>query len=501
MKHLLLVLVLVVTGHCINAQSTFEKRLEFELKDGYESETVIEFGKNGFLLRSVSEEDMDDKYEWKFDRYDTDLELVRTVNIFLERRMYINATYNTKTMSHMLFRDKSGRFNMVSVDASSLEITRVQGMLPKGFYPGNMVITGDFAYVLGRIKRSSCLLAMNWRTGETKVIPVNIAGYKPKQLGFDHFEVLENTGEVFLFVKARIKKLYKTYAVILGPNGEKKDVFDLSGSLGRSTVKVTVSNTGDDRYIYTGTYSSTKANASHASEGLFFCEVNEGKVNFANYYNFLDLKNFLSYLPDRKQEKIEKKKARKKKRGEEMKLNYLIAAHEVMVVDDGYLFLGEAYYPTYRTETTTTYVNGKPTTTTRSVFDGYQYTHAVLAKFSRKGDLVWDQSFEMWPYYKPFYAKKFISASISNEGIDMVFASYNRIISKSVGFDGAVLADSRSNELELSYEGDKARYTFTNLDYWYDNYFIAHGTQTIKNKTDDNVKRKRKVLFITKLKY
>ena len=40
--------------------------------------------------------------------------------------------------------------------------------------------------------------------------------------------------------------------------------------------------------------------------------------------------------------------------------------------------------------------------------------------------------------------------------------------------------------------------TFSNIDYWYDNYFIAYGIQKIKNKSGD-VQKKRKVYFINKI--
>ena len=96
----------------------------------------------------------------------------------------------------------------------------------------------------------------------------------------------------------------------------------------------------------------------------------------------MSLNKFLEYLPARKQAKVERKQKRKEKKGKEMNINYLIASHDIIKKGDKYIMLGEAYYPTYRTETRTD-ANGN--VTYRTVFDGYQYTHAVVAGFDKDG--------------------------------------------------------------------------------------------------------------------
>jgi len=202
---------------------------------------------------------------------------------------------------------------------------------------------------------------------------------------------------------------------------------------------------------------------------------------------------------------LPKRKKRRRLKGKEFNLNYRIAAHGIIKVKDEYLFLGEAYYPTYRTETYTTasVVNGVSTTQThtRQVFDGYQYTHAILALFDKDGRLLWDRTFEMWSAYKPFHVKRFISMAEQNQNsLKLVFASGKNIISKSFDFEGNVVNDFESGEIKTNYDGDKALRSFSNLDYWYDNYFIAHGFQKIKNE-DEQLKRKRKVYFISKIEF
>lgn len=142
-------------------------------------------------------------------------------------------------------------------------------------------------------------------------------------------------------------------------------------------MDVSASSFKNDLNFYVGTYSEKYI--SSVSEGLFLCLAQKENPQFIKFYKYLDLENFLNYLPKKKKEKIEKKKEKKEGKGKDFKINYRIAAHNVIELDDGYLFLGEAYYPTYRSEPIpeTIMINGRMQNVTRyrTVFDGYQYTH------------------------------------------------------------------------------------------------------------------------------
>lgn len=214
-------------------------------------------------------------------------------------------------------------------------------------------------------------------------------------------------------------------------------------------------------------------------------------------------------MTDRTQERIEKKIKNKKEKGKTLNIKYHLALHEMQQVNDGYIFLGEAFYLTYRTESQTIYVNGSPQTQTYSVFDGYQYTHAILIKFDLEGNIDWDQIFKMWPNNKPFYIKKFISIDKENKnnGLYFVFADGSKIVSKAFNLDGGLIYEKTSDDIENLYEGDKTKWAISNIDFWYNGYFISYGTQKIKNTNgvkdnkDKSVKKKRKVYFINKIAY
>ncbi len=482
------------------AQINYENRLEFDLRDGYGSERIIEFGEEGFILFSKKTELVERQRERKFDMYSTDLELENTKTLLVDRdySLYESAVLDNRFFS--FYKTRQGDYILHSIEAGSLEQTNVSGKLSKKAIVKTMVVMGSYVYLHLIEKKSDYIFVINWRNGRSIETPIEIKGFKNKNLKKIRLQVIEDTEEVLLFMRAnRNKKESDVYVLQFDEEGKKKGQFKLTESIEKNFSSISASPIDDDHYVFTGTYSTKGATTS---QGLYFCEAEEGKVNYVEYYNFADLENFFKYLPKRKQEKIEKKKKRKKERGKELSYSYYIADHKIIELDDGYLFLGEAYYPTYRTETYTTYVNGQPVTRTRRVFDGYQYTHAILSKFDKYGEMVWDQIFEMWPSYKPFSVKRFISiADGDQDALNLVFASRGRITSKSFDFDGEILADNTSEEIQTNYEGDKTKSSFTNINYWYDDYFIAYGSQTIKNKEDKKIKRKRKVYFITKIQY
>lgn len=503
MKNIFLILTInLFISISSKSQISFEKRVEIDLIDGYNNEAVFEFGKDGFIMSSKKRE-ITSKAEWKFEKYNTELKLIQTKNILLDDKFSVEKTFTNDKRLHFLFKDRVGNFSIVTIESSDLKVTQVNGAFSeKGWLViEDMSILGDYAFFSVSIKRSPFLYLVNWKTGEKSLMPILVGNISPKKMSIINLQVLEGSNELVVTVKAKIdKRKSDLYVIHINNEGSKEDAFNLTKNVEENIIDVSAFRLDEDKYIYTGNYSTV---TTSSSEGLLFCQTDENKIDFIEFYSFLDLENFLSYLPEKSQRKIEKKKEKKEKKGKELKINYKIASHEIIVLDDGYLFLGEAYYPSYRRVPYKTHVkeNGRMVTKieTKEVFDGYQYTHALLVKFDKKGKLLWDEIFEMWPAYKPLYAKRFISIIEKREDlIKLVFASGNNIISKSIDFNGFILQDIKSEEIQTNFEGDKVKSSFSNINHWYENFFIAYGNQKIKNLDD---KTRRRVYFFQKIKF
>lgn len=503
MKTLALIFVLVISLSAMS-QISYDKRLEFNLNDGYDKEKIYEFGEKGFVMTSVGDVvSFSDRY-YRYELFDKNLELFKSDSVLLDKKLRADETVSTKDYLHTFYKDAKGNFSLVSISADDLAVVKVDGELPKKVYVSDMAVLGDYAYFKSNIKRTPYLFSINWKTGKQTPILLSLNKVRSKDIQLVGFQLLEDSDEIMLYARVKAgKKKYDMYVICLDGNGKKTDVYNLTAGIDENIIDVSSYNAGGGKYIFTGTYS---VNNAFFSEGIFFCKANGSTIEDIEFCPYAGLKNFLSYLPEKQQKRIEKRKKRKESNGNEFVLNYSIAAHDIIVREDGYLMLGEAYYPTYRTETetVTTTVNGVTTTSThtKSVFDGYQYTHAVLVKFGLDGRKQWDQSFEMWALYKPYHVKRFISVSVDDDKlIKMVFANSSKIVSKIVDNDGYVIQDKVYDEIKTSYSDDVTKRSFSNIDYWYGNYFIAYGSQRIKNVEDENVKRKRNVFFISKIRF
>ena len=134
-----------------------------------------------------------------------------------------------------------------------------------------------------------------------------------------------------------------------------------------------------------------------------------------------------------------------------------------------------------------------------SVFNGYEYTHAFIARFSDKGELLWDQCFEMHPFERPMYVKRFIKISEqTKDDIAMIFASGNYVFSKVFNYDGKIISDKKVELITTGKDTEKTNWTTSNADYWFDNNFLVYGSQRVKDTED---KSRRKVFFVNKMSF
>lgn len=73
---------------------------------------------------------------------------------------------------------------------------------------------------------------------------------------------------------------------------------------------------------------------------------------------------------------------------------------------------------------------------------------------------------------------------------------------KAVHVTNGVISEKNYGEIETEKEGDVIKWTGqTNSVYWYDNYFLVFGRQKIKNKENEDGKKKRTVFFLSKISF
>ena len=504
-KSIVFLLFAVALIKPIKAQLQFETRLEIDLKeDEYFGHKVYMFGEAGFVIRSIEGGFGKKNRQIKYDSYNNKVEFQK--NIFLEinsKKSNLYDVFSTEKHIVEMTYDMTGTMNLQVLNGTTLDIAKFSMDAPKGIKNIRSHFAGDYVISVMKSKKSFSVMTINILTGSSHVQTIAIAEIKPSDMILESISSMDNSNEAIVCIdvlnknKKESGKRTNTYMAVIDCENGRNKIIDINSKINNTLLSVNASKTEENVYILTGTY-TTKLRSSDMAEGMFIVEIDDSKVSYVEYQPFSEFDEFLKYLSERTQQKLEKKKEKKERAGKEVTYSMRAVNHPIVITADAYFSLAEYYYPTYRTSTQT--VNGQKTTVTE--FDGYRYTHASLVKYGKDGKMQWDRTFELYPSYKPFYPIRFISTANKekNELVTMVFCSRNRIVSKAIRYDGIVEYDKKSEDIETAYTGDKTKQSASDVDFWYDNYFMVHGTELIKNTSGDT-KRRRRVYFISKLKF
>lgn len=480
-------------------------RVEYDedLGDGFD---VHGFEEQKVALVRYSNKNPNVKKEtlYTYEVLDESLKKIKSASVSLSSKWDFTSTFDNEKFQYMLsYNRKKGDFLLTKIDPQTLEFSKVSGVFVNKFYVQEWLVQGDYMYVAGLVKKIYHIMVVDVRTGKVnKFLPQSMT---PNDIYFSDVERIKTPAgyEIGFQYRVEIKrKQHETYLLRFSDSGEKIGNFLVLPKPDEDTelLTTTLTKISNGTYAVTGAYGKgTKGFAN----GIYFSNLSESGINFIKYYNFLDLHNFTSYLSERAQEKLEKKQAKKEAKGEELNVNYRVAMHDIIELNGNYIFLGEFYYPTYRTETyMTSGPNGQMVTRTRRVFDGFQYSHAAIAAFNPEGKMEWSNAFDMYVYNKPYYVKQFIHVGIEKYQIKLMYITGSAI--KAVSFDtNGKEAKSKTVEMvSTNHSGDKIRYTWEgSCDYWYDNTFISTGFQKIKNNDNEPGNKKRSVNFINKISF
>lgn len=396
-----------------------------------------------------------------------------------------------------VYASKKGTLEIHKVSIPSMEATKRLVVLPKKTSINGALVLGDKLYtMLGSSKqpkgKRSFIGIIDINTGKVDLkFTDGFAGTDS-----DLFEMEYSTGidtQVIFHVSNSNRRDYKYYILRYDRDGQQVGKPWNLSNFKNNVTSASVTQTGDGDYVILGEYAQKSASAA---EGMFFARVAEdGKASDVKYFNFIEIPHFLDYLPEKKAERIERKAERKEDKGKELSFEFRTVTHSIIRHEGELILLAEFYYPTYRTETYTTIVNGKTVTQTRVVFDGYQYTHALLAGMDSTGEMLWSNIFEIDIGYKPFSAIRVVKAKVVDDQIRLFNMRGSRLVAAT--YENGKIVDEVERELiETGQSTDRIKYsTGSQVTHWYDEVFLVKGFQKIKG--DD----KRKVYHVTAIEF
>jgi hypothetical protein len=491
---LFFVLLGCVLAEFAHAQLTGQDNEDFQ---------VVSTGRQGLMVYRRLTGRGEDQIE--LIRVDTALNVVWQGYIKIDRRLVLLHAEPKEEYVFLLFQNRQlsmGDFQIVAVkiDKGDYGTYTVKNLIP--FNPTEFIITNEAALIGGYFNYRPLILHYNFSTQQSKILP----GFfnEPGELT----QIKSNAdGSVDVIVSARNfekrKSLYiRNYdalgdlvkTIVLQPDNDKNLTF------GRSL------KTPTGEQVVAGVY----GRFSEYSRGIFVAQIDEFGEYKINYYNFGELQRFFNYMKAKREQRVKDRIERRKVKGKKLKFNYRILVQELVPYGDQFVMLGEAFYPHY------SYPSGRsmagfnnnmiprsftnPLVRGELVFDGYQYTHAVVIGFDRNGKLKWDNSFEINDV-RTFQLQQFVKIIPEKDRIVLLYLFDNALRTKIIK-NGEVLEGKEVVELRGQFKEDVIKPKETeksNLDYWYGNTFFASGIHQVKNLRGSEVLMNRRVFFINKI--
>lgn len=476
--------------------------------------------------------------EYNVSMYDQDLRKLSSVNVKSPNEKFkMSQKLNIGEKFYFLFTDNrrgyvnsgTGRMNfrkfaVVQVDLASRKQTAVEGDFEKTFTMENFTESNGKIILVGTNTIST--IRQYWRgcyTFALLYIPLLFGSMKfpnwvdiavidfakkkctietPESDQKQQQELLASNfsgdkGGCVVIRKKISRKKYTTdlYPVAFGNSISLKDPINLNPGEKNTLFSFKINNNSNQNRIAVGTYGPAKRSYV---EGFYLSEVSDRKVIWENTITLDQLfkKEAKKAIKEKTNVKGAKTAKVKVSGGGYSRGNSFYLFHNVMESENEYLFAAESYYPTYHLETRSSYVNGKWTTTTVYVFDGYVYEKGIIFCTSKKGKLIWTNTFDL-PYYRTFIPTVELMNVDSKD--DQIVANifrfpYNRIYT--IDESGNV-EEGEFNAAKIS-TGGKVKTTGYSALYWYDDFYVVDGfskSKKSKSKTDNSEKSSQYYIY------
>ena len=502
------------------AQETGEKkagsgsqplRLEIETRQDTEPFTVVTFGPAGMLLfyESVVSTDDKDHTVWIFKLYDVNFRQVWIQEMPILKDLKYEKSVSHDGQLYLIFYNSEKSFTgnnfeivIVPGEKEGL-ITAKTGKIPDKSLLAHFMIWNQKA-ILGIITDDdqSSFVRFDLSTGEQQSTPVTNARFT----FLLDMKVDTTTGILHTFYKAYDDKanefiFYRQFnaygdSLLTVPvnNDATKYLINSGEILFPDGSQVLIIGTFKDNPK--GKTDNVYSGLDIESSGIFVARLNGTQNEFMKHYNFSDFSGFYKNLSVNDLSRIRKRD----KKGNEITIDYNLLVHNIIRLEDGYVFVAEAYYPEYHTVTRMMYDwYGRPMPSYYNVFDGYRYTSAFITKFDKEGNLLWDNGMELWDI---------LSNKLENR-VNVIFDGEETILA--FNFKGEItykvftaIEEQQSLEyvpIESKHTRDKmTSESGSNMLYWYRNYFLVYGYQRIRN-TMISQEDKRYVFYVNKIAF
>ena len=477
-------------------------RFELPVDFGKENFNVISAQQSGLLLYRNLE--TKEGRQLELIRVDSTLKQVWQGYIPVDRDLVLLKSQVKPNLLFLLLKSRSynsGDFLILSVqlDNGKYSTYVVKNFIP--FSPAQFNLTSEAALIGGYFNYRPLIVYYNFLQRQSKVLP-----------GF-----LNEPGELN---QVRTNVDGSIDVIVSGKNLERKNClwlrnYDNQGTLvktivltpdeKRSLIFGSSMQSSEDEQVVSGVY----GRYTSYSRGIFVAVINSVGEYTIRYYNFSELQRFFNYMKAGRERRIKSRIERRKIKGKKSKFNYRFLVHELVPYNNQYILIGEAFYPHYSYSSSSfrtfnyapRYAYAGPLYRDGLIFDGYNYTHAVVIGFDKSGKLLWDNSFEINDV-RSMQLEQFVKIQPEEDRVVLLYLFENALRSKII--KGSEVLEGKTTDI-LNPDGQGKKEKAKNienskLDHWYGQYFFAFGNQAIQPGKGDEA-NKGKMFFINKITY
>ncbi len=480
------------------------QKLEIDFEKNIPAYEVAMLGNKGIVMMTS------EKQILNLTKYNSDLKKSYSVDLNIEKGHSYIAYLHKKNKIYLLFADSYNaaeyyiytevfkKFIVIEFDLETKKQKTVAGKFEKSFLLNKMEELNGKVYLMGTTNYPGWanIATVDFSKQEAICEVIDNYGKKPhiKMLGAN-INSEKNVANVLVKdSKSKKETHYYIQSISLGNQNKPSDPVEMNIGDNYEVFTSKVNYTGESDRLVVGCFGDKVKKTVRGGDkfaltkGIYISKLDKSKVLWNK--NILYTQIFNSENSKSKDISINEINS---------KTQIQVLFHDVIETDEQYIFIGETYYPTFHTEIRTSESNGRYITYTANIFDGFLYDKCIAFATDKKGTFQWSSVFLMPSYITHYPTTERVKVNTLSDKIAVSTFNNLNLITYHLDKEGFTevqdLNHITANKIDVN-----VRNLNTNIEYWYDNYYLVYGDMEYKaSKKDENSKKKRQYIFFYKM--
>jgi hypothetical protein len=520
---ILLLLIGILAGGAGSAQILQPSRYEREQKNSDDYFHIISLKEKGLALFRERDKYKNSNRIWELIFLDTALKERKSLELEIKERHKMVGYETAQNNLYFLFRTgETNRNDLVLIDISldGVEKSRYVIKPDMDFRLTHFIKAGSNFIFGGYVSNESVLIIYEPSNSSLKVVP----GFFQKDTELVDLRTNQN-------------QTFNAVLINRTSRGERKMTFRTFDETGKQLLEDAITIDEDislqtglsstlerEDLLIAGTYGDRNAKQSH---GFYTVAVNPFAEQKIKYVDFGQLKNFVSYLNEKRAEKIKQNSKEAVAEGRQPSFTSFVMPFRIVENKNGFFLLAEVYNPTNSSSLQSTnpyYYNPYYSPFGYSPYwGGYYYPgmsrmyrpymygpqnsktsdetkslQTVVVALDEQGNVIWDQSLKLEEIRMPSLQQ--VGDFIIDRGkVHIIYKKESDLKVKTVSL-GDNFVSEQTEKVRTLDESDVIRSekeTESGVRHWFGKSFYVWGYQTIRNTTKED--RVRDVFYINRI--